>query len=85
VKKWITGFVVSLAMIVVVTTSGSLGVFVESRVATQPMEIVKAIEVELNDDYFNPKVITIPNGRTPTLILNNVGKREHTFIVKELS
>ena len=84
VKKWLTGLVVLLAMIVVVTTSGSLGVFAESRVATQPMETVKAIEVELNDDYFNPTVITIPNGRTTTLILKNVGKKEHTFTVKEL-
>ena len=84
VKKWLTGLVVLLALIVVVTTSGSLGVFAESRVATQPMETVKAIGVELNDDYFNPKVITIPNGRTTTLILKNVGTKEHTFTVKEL-
>ncbi|MDQ0971394.1 putative cupredoxin-like copper-binding protein [Neobacillus niacini] len=85
VKKWLTGLVFLLAMIVVVTTSGSLGVFAESIVTTQPMATVKAIEVELNDDYFNPKVITIPNARTTTLILKNVGKREHTFTVKELS
>jgi plastocyanin len=84
VKKWLTGWVVLLAMIAVVTTSGSLGVFAESRVATQPMETVKAIEVVLNDNYFNPKVITIPNGKTTTLILKNVGTREHTFTVKEL-
>ncbi|MFJ5762158.1 cupredoxin domain-containing protein [Neobacillus sp. NPDC093182] len=84
VKKWVTGLVVLLAMIAVVTTSGSPGVFAESRVATQPLETMKAIEVELNDDYFNPKVITIPNGRTTTLILKNVGKKEHTFTVKEL-
>jgi hypothetical protein len=37
VKKWLTGLVVLLAMTVLVTTSGSLGVFAESRVATQPM------------------------------------------------
>src|SRR4051812_5355788 len=84
VKKWLTGLVVLLAMIAVVTTSGSLGVFAESRIATQPIETVKAIEVVLNDNYFNPKVITIPNGRTTTLILKNVGTREHTFTVKEL-
>ncbi|MGM0904873.1 MAG: cupredoxin domain-containing protein [Bacillota bacterium] len=84
VKKWLSGLVVLVAMIVVVTTSGSLGVFAESRVATQPIETQKPIEVELNDDYFNPKVITIPNGRTTTLILKNVGKKEHTFTVKEL-
>jgi plastocyanin len=84
VKKWLTGFVFLLTMIVVVSTSCPLGVFAESGVGTQPMEMVKAIEVELNDDFFNPKVITIPNGRTTTLILKNVGKREHTFTVKEL-
>ena len=84
VKKWLTGLVVLLAMIVVVTTSGSLGVFAESNVVTQPMETVKMIEVELNDDYFNPKVITIPNGRTTTLILKNQGKKEHTFTVEKL-
>ncbi|MEH7112972.1 cupredoxin domain-containing protein [Neobacillus niacini] len=84
VKKWLTGLVILITMVVVVTTSGSLGVFAESRVATQPMEMAKAIEVQLNDNYFNPKVITIPNGRTTTLILKNVGKRKHTFTVKDL-
>ncbi|GAA3325264.1 hypothetical protein GCM10020331_056430 [Ectobacillus funiculus] len=54
-KKWLTGLVVLLVMIVVVTTSGSLGVFAESDVVTQPMEMAKTIEVELNDDYFSPK------------------------------
>ena len=84
VKKWVTGLVVVLAMVVVVTTLGSLGVFAESGVVTQPMETVKSIEVELNDDYFNPKVITIPNGTTTTLILKNKGNKEHTFTVEKL-
>lgn len=84
VKKWLTGLVVLLAMIVVVTTPGSLSVFAESGVVTQPIESVKVIEVELNDDYFNPKVITIPIGRTTTLILKNQGKKEHTFTVEKL-
>ncbi|MFD3445557.1 cupredoxin domain-containing protein [Microbacteriaceae bacterium 4G12] len=84
VKKWLTGLFVLLAMIVVVTISGSLSVFAESSVVTQPSESVKVIEVELNDDYFNPKVITIPIGRTTTLILKNQGKKEHTFTVEKL-
>lgn len=86
VKKWLAGLIVLLAMIVVVTTSGSLslGVFAESDVVTQPVETMKAIEIELHDDYFNPKVITIPNGRTTTLILKNEGKKEHTFTVEKL-
>jgi plastocyanin len=85
VKKWITRLIVLLAMIVVVTTPGSFCVFAESAVVTQPIETEKAIEVELNDDYFNPKVITIPNGRKTTLKLKNEGKKEHTFTVEKLS
>ncbi|GHI00323.1 cupredoxin domain-containing protein [Neobacillus kokaensis] len=84
VKKWFTGLFVLLAMIVVVTTPGSITVFAKSGIVTQPMETVKAIEVELNDDYFNPNAITIPNDRTTTLILKNKGKKEHTFTVEKL-
>ena len=84
VKKWLTGMVVLLAMIVVITNPGSLHVFAESVDVTQPIESVNAIEVELNDDYFNPKDITIPNGKTTTLILKNKGKKKHTFTVEKL-
>ncbi|MGE7760155.1 cupredoxin domain-containing protein [Peribacillus sp. NPDC097895] len=84
VKKWVTGLVVVLAMVVVVTTLGSLCVFAESVVVTQPVETEKSIEVELNDDYFNPKVITIPNGTSKTLILKNKGKKKHTFTLEKL-
>ena len=59
-------------------------VFAESGVVTQPIESGKAIEVELNDDYFNPKDITIPNGKTTTLILKNKGSKKHTFTVEKL-
>ena len=84
VKKWVTGLVVVVAMVVVVTTLGPLGVYAESGVVTQPMETGKSIEVELNDDFFNPKVITIPNGTATTLILKNKGTKEHTFTVEKL-
>jgi uncharacterized cupredoxin-like copper-binding protein len=84
VKNWLTGWVFLFTMMVVVLTSGSLSVFAESSVVTQPIESVNAIEVELNDDYFNPKVITIPNGKTTTLILKNKGRKEHTFTVEKL-
>ncbi|MFP5115257.1 cupredoxin domain-containing protein [Bacillaceae bacterium C204] len=84
VKKWLTGLVVLLALIVGVTTLGSLGVFAESGAVTQPTVTVKAIVVELNDDYFNPKDITILNGQSTPLILKNVGKKKHTFTVKNL-
>ena len=84
VKKWLTGTVVFLAMIVVVINSGSFSVFAESIDVTQPIESVNAIEVELNNDYFNPKDITIPNGKTTTLILKNKGSKKHTFTVEKL-
>ena len=82
VKRWVTGLAVVLATVVVVTTLGSFGVSAESLAVTQPA--VKPIEVELNDDFFNPEVITIPNGTATTLILKNKGKKEHTFTVEKL-
>ncbi|WP_066250978.1 cupredoxin domain-containing protein [Neobacillus drentensis] len=84
VKKRVIGLVVVLAMAVVMTTLGSTGVFAESGDVTQPMETVKSLEVELNDNYFNPNAITISNGTTTTLILKNKGKKEHTFTVEKL-
>lgn len=84
VKRCLRRLVVLLAMIVVVNVAGSLGVFAESSVVTQPMETVKDIEVELDDDYFNPKVITISNGRATTVKLKNKGKKKHTFTVEKL-
>jgi plastocyanin len=78
-KKWSKGLVILLALILVMTTTDSLSVF-----AAKPMETVNTLSVELNDDFFNPKVISIPNEKTTTLILKNVGQREHTFTVKEL-
>ena len=73
------GLVVLCAMVIGVMTSGSLGVLAESDVVRQ-----KAIEVQLNDDYFNPETITIPSGKTTTLILKNEGQKEHTFTVEKL-
>lgn len=84
VKKRLISMVILLAMIVVVSNPGSLSVFAESVDVTQPIESVNAIEVELNDDYFNPKDITISNGKTTTLILRNKGSKKHTFTVEKL-
>lgn len=78
-KKWLMGLVVLCAMVIGVMTSGSLGVLAESDVVRQ-----KAIEVQLNDDYFNPETITIPSGKTTILILKNEGQKEHTFTVEKL-
>ncbi|MES1039726.1 MULTISPECIES: cupredoxin domain-containing protein [Peribacillus] len=82
VKKRVIGLVVVLAMFVVVTSLSSFGVYAESGVVAQPT--MKSIEVELNDDSFNPDVITIPNGTATTLILKNKGTKEHTFTVEKL-
>jgi plastocyanin len=81
-KKWLTGSIVLLTMILVMATPGSLSVFAESGVVKKSME--STIEVKMNDNYFNPNVITIPNGKTTTLILKNEGKKEHTFTVEKL-
>ncbi|MEW4229639.1 cupredoxin domain-containing protein [Priestia megaterium] len=78
-KKWLTGWVILFAMLIGVITSGVLGVLAESDVARQ-----KAMEVQLNDDYFNPETITVPSGKTITLILKNKGQKEHTFTVEKL-
>ncbi|MDR4949736.1 cupredoxin domain-containing protein [Neobacillus cucumis] len=83
-KKWLTGLACLLAMIVVMTTQDSLSVSAKSVEVTQPIESVSSIEVKLNDDYFDPKVITIPNGKATTLILKNQGKKVHTFTVEKL-
>ncbi|MGF9887560.1 cupredoxin domain-containing protein [Priestia megaterium] len=78
-KNWLTGLVVLFAMVIGVMTSGSFGVLAESDVVRQ-----KTMEVQLNDDYFNPETITIPSGKTTTLILKNEGQKEHTFTVEKL-
>ncbi len=78
-KKWLTGWVILFAMLIGVITSGALGVLAKSDVVRQ-----KAMEVQLNDDYFNPETITVPSGKTITLILKNKGQKEHTFTVEKL-
>ncbi|WP_375346869.1 cupredoxin domain-containing protein [Priestia megaterium] len=79
VKNWLMGLVVLFTMVISVMTSGSLGVLAESDAVRQ-----KAMEVQLNDDFFNPETITIPSGKMTTLILKNEGQKEHTFTVEKL-
>jgi plastocyanin len=81
-KKWVTGWVVLLTIVVIAL--GSHSVYAVSDVVSQTLETVKAIEIELNDDNFNPNVITIPNGKTTMLTLKNKGVKEHTFTVEKL-
>ncbi|MBG9836113.1 MULTISPECIES: cupredoxin domain-containing protein [Bacillus cereus group] len=83
-SKWLFPFIGFLVMLVGVTTLNSLNVFASVNVVTQPVEPAKVIEVELNDDYFKPNVITIPTEESTTLLLKNKGKSEHTFTVKKL-
>ena len=52
----------------------SFHVFSSVNVVTQPTDLTNVIEVELNDDYFNPNVITIPLEGSTTLLLKNKGK-----------
>ncbi|MED4114258.1 cupredoxin domain-containing protein [Priestia megaterium] len=79
VRNWLMGLVVLFTMVISVMTSGLLGVLAESDAVRQ-----KTMEVQLNDDFFNPETITIPSGKTTTLILKNEGQKEHTFTVEKL-
>ncbi|EEK79829.1 hypothetical protein bcere0009_13800 [Bacillus cereus R309803] len=71
-------------MIIGIITFSSFHAFASVNTVTQPVEPAKVIEVELNDDYFKPNVITIPIDESTTLLLKNKGKNEHTFTVKKL-
>ncbi|WP_442600084.1 cupredoxin domain-containing protein [Neobacillus sp. D3-1R] len=84
IKKWLTGLVVFPAMMVVLTTLGTYSVVAQTSNDNQPAVTVQAVDVQLNDDSFNPKVITIPNGKATKLILKNAGVKEHTFTVEKL-
>ena len=84
INKWLFRFIGFLVMFVGVITLNSLNVFASVNVVTQHVESAKVIEVELNDAYFKPNVITIPIEESTTLLLKNKGKSEHTFTVKKL-
>lgn len=84
INKWLFRFIGFLVMLVVITTLNSLNVFASVKTLAQPIASAKVIEVELNDDYFNPNVITIPINESTTLLLKNKGKSEHTFTIKKL-
>jgi len=84
-KKWLTRLSVFLVMMMIVSTLGSLGVFAESNLdEAKTLVTEKTLEIELNDDFFNPKEILITSGTTTTLILKNKGKKKHTFTVEKL-
>lgn len=83
-NKWLFPLLGLFVMIVSVIALDSINVVASANVVTQPIESTKVIEVELNDDYFNPNVITIQIDETTTLLLKNKGKNEHTFTVKKL-
>ena len=69
INKWLFRFIGFLVMLVVITTLNSLNVFASVNDLAQPIASAKVIEVELNDDYFNPNVITIPINESTTLLL----------------
>ena len=69
INKWLFRFIGFLVILVVITTLNSLNVFASVNNLAQPIASAKVIEVELNDDYFNPNVITIPINESTTLLL----------------
>ncbi|HET7577950.1 MAG TPA: cupredoxin domain-containing protein [Bacillales bacterium] len=81
-KRIITMLVLFVAMMIV-TGWGTNSVAAQSP--DERMEKAKAIEIELNEDYFHPKIITLLHNQPTTLVLKNKGKEEHTFTVKRLS
>ncbi|HDR4419475.1 TPA: cupredoxin domain-containing protein [Bacillus cereus] len=83
-NKWLFRFTGLLVMIVGMITFSSFHAFASVNVATQSIDSPKVIEVELNDDYFQPNFITIPIKESTILLLKNKGKHEHTFTVKKL-
>lgn len=84
IRNWLSGLIVILATIVLIATPGKFKAFAESEVSDVNGR-AQTIVVELNDDYFNPKNITIPNGTKTTLLLKNKGSKPHTFTVKMLN
>lgn len=67
-------------MMIVLLLVGSFGVFAE----TKPLKPIQKIEVEMNDDSFNPNAIEIPQGKPIVLVLKNNGVKKHTFTVEKL-
>ena len=74
INKWLFRFICLLVMIIGIIPFSSFHAFASVNVVTQPVEPAKVIEVELNDDYFKPNVITIPIEESTTLLLKNKGK-----------
>ena len=81
-NRWLFRFSSLLVMIVWWMSLGSSQVFASVHVVTQPTDLTKVIEVELNDDYFNPNVITIPLAGSTTLLLKIKVKRAHLYSEK---
>lgn len=81
IKNPLIRLVCVFAVIMVFSSFGSLHGVAETQTENANNEVV----VELNDDFFNPDVITLPNEETTILLLQNKGMKEHTFTVKRLA
>ncbi|WP_047986480.1 cupredoxin domain-containing protein [Ornithinibacillus californiensis] len=84
VHKSLIGLVALLSITLAMAAPGALDTSAKTSEQLKPLETEETIEVELDDDYFKPEVITIPNGKTTELLLKNEGKKEHTFTVEKL-
>lgn len=82
IKNWLSRLIV-FATILLFAIPVNIKAFAESQISQSEQRA--QILVELNDDYFNPKTITIPNGAKTTLLLKNKGSKPHTFTVKMLN
>lgn len=80
VRKLFIRIIVMVALTVFVLTLGAQTVFSQSPPTTKEKPVV----VELHDDFFQPKEITIPQGKKTVFWLKNKGLKDHTFTIKEL-
>lgn len=78
-KRWLV-LIITIAFAVLFVTLGAQTVFSEM----EQEEEEKALVIELHDDYFSPKEITIPRGKKTKIWLKNKGMKEHTFTIEEL-
>ena len=85
ITKWLYSIIVLFTVNMASIITGSQTAIEETFVPTEPVKTAALMEVELNDNFFHPKNITVPIGETTTLKLKNKGSLKHTFTVEELN
>lgn len=58
---------------------------IATSVYGETLQPVTEVEVEMNDNYFNPEEIKLTAEKPVILLLKNNGRKPHTFTVNELN